>query len=289
MTEQRINIMEPQKPAEQAVQTEPANQTPKIVYAPITDRFVALLIDYGIIFIPGQFIGNWIFKMLGDRFDVFWLCVLLGSINLSFILYEAVFSSGNRTTLGKKLVGIAVVRQDLEGPISFSRAFLRAVGYYISTILLFCGFVIAFFDDRHRALHDFLGGSVVVQMRPKEGWEKLLLRILGSVLLAAFAWFVYVQFFGNGKLDDQISIRRARAHLRKIAVLEEGHFARYGTYTNDLLRLSLLSGDPVQFQRDTQKVLEPKGFKIGVKGKGYKIKAVAKDKDHTVVVYESEP
>ena len=46
-------------------------------------------------------------------------------------------------------------------------------------------------------------------------------------------------------------------------------------------------GDPVQFQRDTQKILQPRGFKIGVKGDSYKISAVAKDAKKTPVYYSS--
>ena len=284
MTEHRINIMEPETPVVATPKEE--TQTPKIVYASVAERFVALLIDYGLIFIPGQLVFRLVFKLLKDDFELFHFWVIIGSINVLFILYEAIFSCGDRVTLGKSLVGISVVKQDLEGPISFFRALIRAIGYYISGGLFFCGFLLAFFDDRHRALHDFLGGSVVVQIRQKAGWERLLVRFLGGVLLLCFAWTAYNQYFGGGKLIQQSYVRQAREHLRKIAILEEDHLARYGYYTNDLLRLSLLSGDPVQFQRDTQKVLEPKGFKIGIKDNRYKISAIAKDKEHTRVVYE---
>lgn len=288
MEEHRINIMDPEVPV-QTVSSKDTD-TPKIVYASVSERFVALLIDYGLIFIPGQWIGRLIFNGLGEELELWHFFAVLGSINLLFILYEAIFSSGDRVTLGKSLVGIAVVRQDLEGPISFFRAFLRALGYYISGGLLFCGFLFSFFDDRHRALHDFIAGSVVVQIRQKAVWERWIVRSLGGILLMTFAWTAYNQYFGGGKLLQMSYVRQAREHLQKIAILEEAHYVRYGYYTNDLLRLSLLSGDPVQFQRDTRKVLElgPKRFKIGVKGNNYKISAVAKDKAHTTVVYESK-
>ena len=84
---------------------------------------------------------------------------------------------------------------------------------------------------------------------------------------------------------DKYYVDRARKHLVNIALLEEAHYTRYGRYTNDLLRLSLLSGDPVQFQRDTQKILSPKGFKIGVNGNRYKLSAVARDAKKTPVYY----
>jgi len=137
MTEHRINIMDPQQPAVQETSSaEP--QTPKIVYASVSERFVALLIDYGLIFMPGQFVILGVGKLLGDEFEMWHFWAVVAAINLMFVLYEAVFSCGNRSTLGKKLVGIGVVRQDLEGPISFGRALVRAVGYYISGALLSC-------------------------------------------------------------------------------------------------------------------------------------------------------
>lgn len=282
MTENRINIMEEAAAAPAAA---PNNE---VIYAAVTERFVAFLIDYGIIFIPTQFVvGLWL-KWARPELDVWHYLAIVGAINGLFILYEALFSCGERVTLGKALVGIAVVKKDLSGPVGFVRALLRAVGYYISGVLLMGGFLMAFFDDRHRSLHDILGGSVVVQIRQKSGAERLIMRFLGGVLLLAFVWTVYTQFFGGGALLDQYYIRHARKQLQKIALLEEGHKARYGFYTNDLLRLSLLSGDPVQFQRDTQKILEPKGFKIGVTQDSYKISAIAKDSKQTRVVYEAE-
>ncbi len=281
MTEHRINIMQDEVPAVQAQQP----QEQKVTYAPVSERFVALLIDYGVIFISCRFVV-WLWDKIAHPELTAWQALaLIGCINALFILYEAFFSCGDRMTLGKALVGIAVVKKDLSGPISFGRALCRAIGYYISGALLMCGFLLAFFDDRHRALHDIFGGSVVIQVRPKSTGESLLLRFLGGILLITFGWTAYQQFFGGGALVDQYFVRQARKHLYKIALLEEGHKARYGYYTNDLLRLSLLSGDPVQFQRDTQKILHPKGFKIGVTKESYKITALAKDKKHTQVVF----
>lgn len=285
MTQQRINILESAQPA--AADSSQAQETLQVAYASVSERFVALLIDYGLIFIPGQMIARTIFKTLGDELEWWQFWTVLGAINFVFILYEAFFSCADRVTLGKSLVGIAVVKQNLEGPISFVRAFLRAVGYYISGALLFCGFLLAFFDDRHRALQDFLGGSVVVEIRQKAGWERVAIRLLGTVLLVLFAWTAYQQYFGGGRWTQQVYINRARAHLQKLALLQEAHYAYYGKYTKDLQRLFLLSGDPVQFQRDTQAALEPKGFRIGVTEDRFKIIAVAKDDKHTQVVYES--
>lgn len=288
MSEQRINFSLEQEaaPAVAVRSPEPSSEEQKINYASIAERFVALLIDYGIIFIPLQTVSVPLVKWLQPEWDVWQFVAMFLSFHLVFILYETIFSCGDRVTLGKSLVGIAVMKQDGSGPISFPRAFLRSVGYYISAALFMGGFFLAFIDDQHRSLHDRFGGSIVVELRPKSTGEKIILRLAGSLLLMAFGWVAYSQILGGGAMMDQIYISQAKSHVRKLAQLEEEHNVRYGYYTKDIARLFLLSGDPVQFQRDTQKALERKGFGIGVTDNSYKIAAHAKDKAHTLVVFE---
>lgn len=288
MTEEhRINIME-DTPAVISTDDKSSPQT-TLQYASITERFVALLIDYGIIFFPLQFVAWLICKMVGQYLEVWQLIAMIVGMNLVFVLYETIFSSGGRVTLGKNLVGIAVVNKEKTGPISMPRAFLRALGYYVSAILFLGGFVFAFVDDRKRALHDFFGGSVVVQLRERNWWEVWAVRGLGVLLLVLFVLGIY-RSLGGRDWQEQYKVRQARDFLEKVALLEEGHYLRYGYYTNDLLRLTLLSGDPVQFQRDLKKVISTGrgSIKIGVNEKHYKISATAKDKNKTPVYFTNK-
>ena len=100
-----------------------------------------------------------------------------------------------------------------------------------------------------------------------------------------FVLYSYSQLFGAGSMAQQRLINRAQQHVDDIAYLEEVHRMQFGYYTNDLLRLSILSGDPVQFQRDTQAVLDNRNFRIGVSKDGFKISAHAKDARKTLVYY----
>ncbi len=268
---------QPQRPAEVSTQ--------EVVYGAVTERFVALLIDYGVVFLPFNLITHLWLKFFRPDLDLGQALALMGGINGLFILYETIFSCGGRMTLGKALVGLAVVKKDISGPLSFMQALRRAVGYYVSGALLFGGFLMAFFDDRHRALHDIFGGSVVVQIRQKSVGERLVLRAAGGLLLVAFLWMIYAQFFNKGALLDEYYIRHGRTQLQKIALLEEAHYVKFGYYTNNLERLFLMSGDPVQFQRDTLGILEPRGVKIGVSKDSYAISAVAKDRNHTRISF----
>ncbi|MBO5911177.1 MAG: RDD family protein [Elusimicrobiaceae bacterium] len=283
--EQRINIMEDTL----AVTTVGTLHTADLKYASVSERFVALAIDYGIIFLPLQFMVWLVCKTLGHYLELWMLISMVVGMNLVFVLYETVFSSGGRVTLGKNLVGIAVVKKDKSGPLSVPQAFLRAVGYYVSAALFFGGFVLALVDDRKRALHDIFGGSVVVQLRERDTWEVWAVRALGTLLLVLFVGSLY-QSFGGRDWQNKYKVRQATDFLQNIALLEEGHKLRYGYYTNDILRLALLSGDPVQFQRDMNKVLSTgKGsVRIGVKDNMYKISALAKDTKKTPVYYTNK-
>lgn len=281
MTEEhRINIM-----ADEVLQPQieqPAEEeTPQI--AGIAERFIALLIDWGMISILYQIALIFIVRMVQP--DLTLLYWLLAGVVVPFILYETIFTCGGRSTLGKKLVGIRVVDYETGEPLSFCRAFVRAIGYFLSGALLMCGFLMAFIDGKHRALQDYMAKSVVLQAREKDWVEKTALTVVGFVLIFCFAGYFYKQFFGAGSWMQQVLVYRAQEHVEKIGYLEEIHRMRFGYYTNDLLRLALLSGDPVQFQRDTNKVLDRRGFRIGVGEKGYKIAARAKDAKKTPVFY----
>lgn len=276
----RMNIMqdEPAAPAAAAPTSQPA-------VAGVLERLVALLIDAGLIFFIYQ-----VFLLVLLRFtspDLQQLYWWIAGVNVPFVLYETLFTSGGRNTLGRALVGVRAVRLADGGKLNLAQAFVRAMGYYVSAALLMCGFLLAFIDSQHRALQDYLAGTVVLQARQKSWGEKALLSLTGLVLLLAFGGYFYKQLFGAGSLVQQRMITRAQEHVKKIGYLEEMHRVQFGRYTNDLLRLSILSGDPVQFQRDTQAVLDRKDFRIGVSATGYKIKARAKDVRKTPVYYPS--
>lgn len=276
----RMNIMQDEPAAPAA-----AAPTPQPAVAGVLERLVALLIDAGLIFFIYQ-----VFLLVLLRFtspDLQQLYWWIAGVNVPFVLYETLFTSGGRNTLGRVLVGVRAVRLADGGTLNLAQAFVRAMGYYVSAALLMCGFLLAFIDSQHRALQDYLAGTVVLQARQKSWGEKALLSLTGLVLLLAFGGYFYKQLFGAGSLVQQRMITRAQEHVKKIGYLEEMHRVQFGRYTNDLLRLSILSGDPVQFQRDTQAVLDRKDFRIGVSATGYKIKARAKDVRKTPVYYPS--
>lgn len=68
-------------------------------------------------------------------------------------------------TVGKRLVGIRIVREDGE-PVGFGRVFLRhCIGYTLSFLGGFLGFVWAIWDSKQQTWHDKIARTIVVLAR----------------------------------------------------------------------------------------------------------------------------
>lgn len=92
-------------------------------------------------------------------------------------LYHALFVTVVGQTPGKLLMGLRVLTTS-GGRVPFWRAGLRFVGYFISMVFLFLGFIWVLVDDRRQGWHDKIAGTYVVYAwaaRPDE-------RFLGEFL-----------------------------------------------------------------------------------------------------------
>jgi uncharacterized RDD family membrane protein YckC len=87
-------------------------------------------------------------------------CLLYSVIMFAYFTY---FHGATGRTPGKMLLGLQVVSAD-GVPISFGTAFLRTVGYLISSLLFTfpLGFIWAAFDKRKQGWHDKIAGTVVI-------------------------------------------------------------------------------------------------------------------------------
>jgi uncharacterized RDD family membrane protein YckC len=75
--------------------------------------------------------------------------------------YEIFFLGAYGATLGKMLMKIKVVTADGQ-PISYARATGRHFAKLLSAITLFIGYLMAFWDDEKRALHDHICKTRVI-------------------------------------------------------------------------------------------------------------------------------
>lgn len=89
-----------------------------------------------------------------------WLLTIAGSF-LGFGIYSIVGWLLVGKTVGKALMGLRVLGQDGRR-LSLRQAVVRALGYYLSGLPLFIGFLWVLADDRRQAWHDKLAGTFVV-------------------------------------------------------------------------------------------------------------------------------
>jgi len=77
------------------------------------------------------------------------------------IVYFVGFWAWLGQTPGKMAIGVKIVKLD-GSPIGFGVALLRFIGYIISSIILYIGFLMIAFLGRKRGLHDLIAGTVVI-------------------------------------------------------------------------------------------------------------------------------
>ncbi|MCK4936432.1 MAG: RDD family protein, partial [Elusimicrobiales bacterium] len=193
-----------------------------------------------------------------------------------YLIYETIFSSGGRATLGKYIMGIRVRNADGNN-LSVGKAFLRSVSYFLSSLPLNAGFLMALFTKKKRALHDFIGSSRVIRIREKSSMAEGFIIVFSFALLAFFIGSWVNQSFLTLDPSEKKQIVLAKRSLSRIGQLEEIHKKRYGGYTSDIKRLIVLSHNPRVIQKDLMKNIQIDSLMISSNGRDYVISAKAKN------------
>jgi uncharacterized RDD family membrane protein YckC len=136
-------------------------------YAGVPSRTAALMIDYLVLLLAylgtSYVVGQAAARSQMDPPAVEALRAV-ASLIVAALYFAAMEGSPAQATLGKMAVGLQVA--DVNGrPIGFARALARFFGKLLSAFVLGVGFVMAVFNDRHRALHDVLTGTVVLKLK----------------------------------------------------------------------------------------------------------------------------
>lgn len=240
--------------------------------AKITDRFLAYLVDI-LPFALAYYAG------LAFATAPRW--ALVAGLGTLFVLYHAVMNARG-ATLGKRLLGIRVVRLD-GTPLDFRTSLIRSLGYIPSTPLFNLGYLWSLWDGRNRAWHDLLAGTLVVESgaRSEGSTPTRTLIAFGclAVLLSSFFWL--------GRLaptpEDLEAVERANQGLQALAQLEEVYRSATGAYTDSLLELARASGDVAEFKASMAKIFDSRRFRIAASRDRYSIQARALDRRRTAV------
>jgi uncharacterized RDD family membrane protein YckC len=130
-------------------------------------RFGALFYDVLLLSI-GMMVASFLISGVSRRSILSSNSMLLSFYLVSAALYAANFlllAAGAGQTLGKRIIGIRIVRIDGRRFGVGSAALRHLVGYALSGIFGMLGFVWATWDPRHQTWHDKLAGTIVIQSR----------------------------------------------------------------------------------------------------------------------------
>lgn len=133
--------------------------------APFLLRCGAILIDYILIIsVPvislllSRLMGIPDAKLLNNEFtNVGWLLMIL--LILTNLVIFPLFSG---QSIGKMLTGLQIVNQAGTAPTFKHLLFRHLIGYPLTILTLGFGFLFSLFNQKGRALHDFIAGTVVI-------------------------------------------------------------------------------------------------------------------------------
>jgi uncharacterized RDD family membrane protein YckC len=91
---------------------------------------------------------------------------MLISFVITWIYYAAFESSRLQATPGKLALGMIVTDTDGE-PVGFGTATGRFLGKFVSSIILYIGFLMILFTSQKQGLHDKIAGTLVMN-KPRE-------------------------------------------------------------------------------------------------------------------------
>jgi len=116
-------------------------------------RFVAAIIDAVVLMVAGAILG----RMMPFLFRRPLISSLTGAL-YSVLMWV----NWNGQTLGKKAMGIKVVREDGK-PLDYGTAIIRYICYFVSTIPLLLGYLWIIWDEKKQGFHDKIARTLVVK------------------------------------------------------------------------------------------------------------------------------
>lgn len=132
-----------------------------VEFAGFGARLVAYIIDSlilsvvaGVLIVVGLAVGREI-AILG-------VPLILAAFVFSLLYFPYYWQKSGQTP-GKKMMGIKVVRDADGGTLTWGTAIIRMVGYWVSGLVFYLGYIWVFIDKRKRGWHDLIASTVVIK------------------------------------------------------------------------------------------------------------------------------
>ena len=125
--------------------------------ADFISRAIAIIIDWVILIIISAILG--LIPLIG------WLLGMVVPILYCIYFWTMENPVGEiGQTPGKKVMNIKVVMDDGSN-LDVVKAIIRMVGYFISTIIIFIGYLFPLWREDKKALHDLIANTIVVKVQ----------------------------------------------------------------------------------------------------------------------------
>jgi len=167
-------MSDPQQPAPPATSAPPTPPTPwvapEVVPGPGPGiefggpgpRLVGYIVDT-LIVIAAVFAIVVVFGLLAVIVPILGgLGILVGVIVVP-LAYFPYFWAKSGQTPGMKMMHVKVVSDKDGGPITMGQAILRLIGYWVSGLVFYLGYIWIFIDKRQRGWFDLIAGTVVIK------------------------------------------------------------------------------------------------------------------------------
>lgn len=142
---------------------------PQFAYASPWKRLAALAMDVILlnlaIFILFYLIGSFVSPHVAASEEFGSRINGIGFL-LSWMYFAFMESSDKQATIGKSLMGLIVTDENGDR-VTFARATGRFWGRFISVMIIFIGFIMAFFTQKRQTLHDIMAGCFVLDTKPE--------------------------------------------------------------------------------------------------------------------------
>ena len=145
------------------------NEFPDLSTAGFGPRFLAFQIDM-ILVVLLSLVGGFIGTLFGMLFSFYgWSAApllqvgvqIIASLALVGFYFASMESGASRATLGKASIGLMVLRED-DKPMTREQAFGRFGSGLVTALTFYIGFLLCFFREDKKALHDIMSKTKVV-------------------------------------------------------------------------------------------------------------------------------
>ncbi|MER7274299.1 RDD family protein [Dactylosporangium sp. NPDC000244] len=84
-------------------------------------------------------------------------------LSLVYTVYNRWYLGGQGASLGKKALGVRLLKEQTGQPLGFGGAFVRDICHIVDTIICYIGYLFPLWDAKRQTLADKITGSLVVK------------------------------------------------------------------------------------------------------------------------------